>query len=58
MTGTGPAWGGGTVTGADGGASGKTVIGPPVPSEGPGPGMNMGDGDLLLIILLRFLRNT
>ena len=42
------------VTGADGGASGMTVVtGSPVPLEGPGPGMNTGDSDLLLIVLLR-----
>ena len=44
------------MTGADGGGSGMTVVGPPIPSEGSGLGMNMGDGDLLLIILLRPLR--
>jgi len=30
-----------------------TVVGPPVPPEGPGLGMNMGDSDLLLIVRLR-----
>ena len=45
--------------GADDGGSGiATVIGPPVPPEGPGLGMNTGDGDLLLIILLRLLRDA
>jgi len=47
------------VIGADDGGSGiATVIGPPVPPEGPGLGMNTGDGDLLLIILLRPLRRV
>jgi len=45
------------VAGADGGGSGMaTVIGPPVPPEGPELGMNTGDGDLLLIVLLCPLR--
>jgi len=47
------------VTGADGGGSGMTtVVGPPVPPEGPGLGMNTGDGDLLLIVLLHPLRRV
>jgi len=47
------------MTGADDGGSGMTtVVGPPVPPEGPGLGMNMGDGDLLLITLLRPLRRV
>jgi len=47
------------VIGADDGGSGiATVIGPPVPPEGPGLGMNTGDGDLLLIVLLRPLRRV
>ena len=47
------------MVGADGGGSGiTTVVGPPVPPEGPGLGMNMGDSDLLLIVLLRPLRRV
>ena len=57
MTGAGPMGGGGTVAGADGGASG-IMIGVPPTSEGPGLGMNTGDGDLLLMVLLRLLRNV
>jgi len=52
MNGIGPMGGGGAVTGADGGGSGITTVGPPVPPEGLGLGMNTGDGDLLLIVLL------
>ena len=44
------------VTGTDGGGSGITRVGPPVPPEGPGLGMNTGEGDLLLMILFHPLR--
>jgi len=60
ITGIGPTWGGGAVTGADDGGSGMLTVvdGPPVPPEGPGLGMNMGDDDLFLIVLLRPLRRV
>jgi len=45
------------VTGADGGGSGMTIVGPSILPKGPGLGMNTGEGDLLLIILLCPLRN-
>jgi len=49
----------GTIAGADDSGSGMvTVVGSPVPPEGPGLGMNTGDGNLLLIILLRPLRRV
>jgi len=35
-----------------------TVVGPPVPPEGPGLVMSTGDSDLLLIILLHPLRRV
>jgi len=56
MTSAGPMGGGGTMVGADGGASGIVTDVPPTP-EGPGLGMNTGDSDLLLlIVLLQLLR--
>jgi len=58
ITGFGLTGGGGVVAGADGGGSGITTVGPPVPPEGPGLGMNTGDGNLLLIVLLRPLRRV
>jgi len=58
ITGIGLTRGGDTIAGADDSGSGITMVGPPVLSEGPGPGMNTGDGDLLLIVLLRLLRNA
>jgi len=42
----------------DGGPGMVTVVGSPVPPEGPGLGMNMGEGDLLLITLLCPLRRV
>jgi len=58
ITGIGPSGGNGTIAGADGGASGIMIVGPPVPPEGLGLGMNIGDGNLLLIVFLRPLRSA
>ena len=47
------------MTGTDGSGSGMTtVVGPPVPPEGPGLGMNTGKGDSLLMFLLCPLRRV
>jgi len=42
----------------DSGSGMATVIGPPVPPEGPGLGMNTGDSDLFLMVLLCLLRRV
>jgi len=58
MIGGGPIGSVGAIAGADNGASGIVMVGPPDPPEGLGLGMNMGDGDLPLSVLLRPLSNV